>query len=405
MTANPREQSQKSPTRRAVSAGLAGLASTFVLSLSAHASAKAEGTAYISAARDGAGRFIACGLSESGETTFRVPLPGRGHGAAVRPDRAEAVVFARRPDAFALSLNLTPGFSSSRSRAAFAAPPNRHFYGHGAYSPDGRLLYASENDFDAARGVIGIYDAARGYTRLAEFSSYGVGPHQLLLMPDGKTLAVANGGIATHPDYPRAKLNLPDMRPSLALIDRQSGALLHQHCLPPEWHQLSIRHLSVSTDGTLAIAMQYEGPSHDLVPLAAILRPGAKGLEPLFASDGAWSEMRQYTGSAAFSRDGETLAISAPRGGVVALFDVQTGRHLVSLPAADTSGIAALGTARDGFLAASGSGAIATLRAGAFAEPNPTPDLAPDRASDLAFDNHLTATSGPFQSETSRRPD
>ena len=34
----------------------------------------------------------------------------------------------------------------------------RHFFGHGVFSPDGKLLYATENDFEAARGVIGVYD-------------------------------------------------------------------------------------------------------------------------------------------------------------------------------------------------------------------------------------------------------
>ena len=42
----------------------------------------------------------------------------------------------------------------------------------------------------------------------------------MLLMPDGETFVVANGGIETHPDYGRAELNLETMDPSVAFVDR-----------------------------------------------------------------------------------------------------------------------------------------------------------------------------------------
>ena len=38
-------------------------------------------------------------------------------------------------------------------------------------------------------------------------------------MSDGRTIAVANGGIATHPDFDRVKLNLATMEPSLVRLD------------------------------------------------------------------------------------------------------------------------------------------------------------------------------------------
>ena len=45
-----------------------------------------------------------------------------------------------------------------------------------------------------------------GTSRIGELASFGVGPHEVVLMPDGATLVVANGGIRTHPDRDRAKL-------------------------------------------------------------------------------------------------------------------------------------------------------------------------------------------------------
>src|SRR5438552_1061500 len=81
---------------------------------------------------------------------------------------------------------------------------------HGAFSADGSLLYATENDNLTGSGLIGIYDATAGYRRLGEMSSRGIGPHDLALMPDGMTLAVANGGLRTLPESGREVLNPDD---------------------------------------------------------------------------------------------------------------------------------------------------------------------------------------------------
>ncbi len=47
------------------------------------------------------------------------------------------------------------------------AAEGRHFYGHGVFSQDGRLLYATENNMASGEGVIGLYDAADRYRRSA----------------------------------------------------------------------------------------------------------------------------------------------------------------------------------------------------------------------------------------------
>ena len=113
---------------------------------------------YLSACVDAGGGYRVSGFAAGGASLFDLPLPGRGHSFAVRRGGREAVHFARRPGRFALIVDLAGG--------AFVrtvdAPPDRHFYGHGVFGRDGRLLYASENDFEGERGVIGVYDASRG---------------------------------------------------------------------------------------------------------------------------------------------------------------------------------------------------------------------------------------------------
>ena len=206
-----------------------GLAGSF-LPAPLRANAAAAAPLYLSARADAGGGYRMSGFAADGASRFDLPLPGRGHSFAVRPGGREAVHFARRPGRFALVVDLVYGVVVHK----LETPADRHFYGHGVFSRDGRLLYATENDFGGERGVIGIYDAARGYSRMGELPSHGVGPHEIALLSDGETLVVANGGIATHPDLPRVKLNLPTLAPSLCYIERRDGRLLQELRACPE---------------------------------------------------------------------------------------------------------------------------------------------------------------------------
>lgn len=294
---------------------------------------------FVSCGADPDGGFLVAGLGADGTPRFQIPLPARGHGAACHPTRPHCVVFARRPGSFAYLLDTVAG-SALRRITTIAG---RHFYGHGAFSSDGRTLFATENDYASGRGVLGIYDAADGYRRAAEISSHGIGPHEMRLLPDNKTLAVANGGIRTHPDHGRAKLNLATMAPNLTLLDSASGALRGLARLPAELHRLSIRHLDVDPDGRLAVAMQYEGDRRDLVPLLGLYEGGDR-IRLLEAPAPIARRMRQYSGSVAFDRSGARIVLSSPRGHLVTLWDARRATYLGSFDAPDACGLAATGT-------------------------------------------------------------
>ncbi len=343
------------------------------------------GRLYLGARAGSGGSYRAGGFHASGAAALDLSLPGRGHSFAVRPDRRTAVLFARRPGRFALAIDLVRGAVAT----GFTAPRDRHFYGHGVFSPDGRFLYATENDFRGERGVIGIYDADKDWQRAGEVPSHGIGPHEIGLLSDGATLAVANGGILTRPDLPRVKLNLATMAPSLCYIHRGSGKLLRQRRLSPAFHQLSIRHLAVGRDDTVAVAMQYEGPRGNRVPLVAVHPAGMAGsapLAPLAAPPGVWRAMKQYCGSVCFDAGGRLLAVSAPRGNIVTFWDAGAGIHLSSTRVLDGSGVAA-GERPGEFLASSGRGGAAIIEA---RSGNATP-LETDFVRSRGWDNHLAA--------------
>jgi hypothetical protein len=291
------------------------------------------------------------GIDGGGRVRFDLPLPERGHGVTFRPDHDEGVVFARRPGTFAVAFDLQAGIALRR----IDATGGRHFYGHGAFSPDGRYLFTSGNDYETGRGVLGIRDATDGYRQIGELASFGVGPHELLLMPDGATLVVANGGIHTHPERDRDKLNLDTMAPSLAYLDLADGKLCADYRLAETRRQLSIRHIAVLGSGAVAIAMQYEGDMRDQVPLVGI-HDGDR-IRLLEAPAGIQASMRQYGGSVAVDCGGDLVAVSAPRGNLVTFWDATEKTFLTSTMLADGCGVSP--TDRPGaFLITSGIGHI-----------------------------------------------
>ncbi|MCB1722314.1 MAG: DUF1513 domain-containing protein [Chromatiaceae bacterium] len=322
---------------------------------------------------DAHSRHYATLFDSDGTTLLDVRLPARGHGFAVAPDHAGAVVFARRPGAFMQAFDLR----HVRAFDPIDAARGRHFYGHGVYSADGALLFATENAFDSGTGRIGVYDVHNGYARIGEFDSHGVGPHEIRLMADGATLAVANGGIRTHPDRPRAKLNLDTMRASLAYVDSGSGALCERVETPTAWQRLSIRHIDVNAAGDVALAMQYEGPKTARPPLVALHRRG-EPMRWLQAPEDVQQRLRNYCGSVTFARDGQTFAVSSPRGGLVMRW-ARDGHYLGELAQRDVCGIAA---SDDAMWYSDGSGVVRHVTS--------TADDA-HRWPDTRWDNHLTA--------------
>lgn len=326
--------------------------------------------AFLSAARRRDGAFALFGLAADGAHLFEIPLPARGHAAAAHPYQPIAVAFARRPGTFAVVIDCSTGHEIKRLRA----PAGRHFYGHGVFSGDGALLFTTENDFENAVGRIGVWDVARGYQRVAEFSSGGVGPHDIKRMPDGQSLVIANGGIETHPDSGRTKLNIPTMRPNLSYVSLE-GMVLDQVEHGAARRLASIRHLAVRGDGQVAVGCQWQGSLAD-EPLVYTHNRGADLTAVPLPQQSV--DFRGYIGSIAYAADGQMIAATSPRGNVVLLHDLRTAVSSV-VSQADVSGVAA---AQDGLVLTTGEG---LLLKGTWA------GLSTVAVADVQWDNHLVA--------------
>lgn len=337
-------------TRRHFAALCASLGVTPLAELASASARPAILPAFLSAFRDPAGAFGVAALDDAGSILFTEALPARGHDTIVSPDKSTAITFARRPGRFALVVDLT----RQRPAFAFQAAEGRHFYGHGFFSADGRLLYATENDYEGERGVIGIYDVDAGYRRIGELDSHGIGPHEALLLADQRTIAVANGGILTHPDIPRQKLNLASMEPSLVYLDSRNGDLVERVSLPPSLHQLSIRHMDQTGDGMIWFGGQYEGAPTDDVALVGWHQRG-QAIELVDLPAEQLRHLRHYVGSVKVSADGSRVAVTSPRGGVALMLNTRTFDIVQSIALPDVCGIA---PRQGGFALSTGTGFV-----------------------------------------------
>jgi hypothetical protein len=133
------------------------------------ASKLSDAQALYLAARKNGDRYEVVVFDERGRDLHVIPMPARGHSFAIDAERGRAVAFGRQPGFFAVAFDL----AGKHEPVAIEAAPGRHFFGHGVFTPDGKTLLATENDYEAGRGVLGIYDASHGggFRRLGEYAT------------------------------------------------------------------------------------------------------------------------------------------------------------------------------------------------------------------------------------------
>ncbi|MDZ7892563.1 MAG: DUF1513 domain-containing protein [Rhodoferax sp.] len=267
-----------------------------------------------------------------------LPLSARYTGAV-----REALVVARRPGEYLARVDTRNG----RLLHLHTVEVDRYLGGHAVKSPDGRFIFTTESDGDTGQGLIAQRHAGSLET-IREFPSGGIGPHALMWEPGGQ-LIVANGGILTLPETGRRKRNLPQMASNLTRLDSTSGSIVAQFALDDPY--LSLRHLALAPDGTLAVALQAEHSDPALrqaAPALALLH--SDGLHALaWPADGAALQGWQgYAGDVCWA--GDTFWVSATHAGQVMGWST-AGEWRGMLPLAGAGALMPVGNGADGFMA------------------------------------------------------
>lgn len=333
---------------------------------------------FLSAATPADGAYQVAAFDAIGELIFNTPIGFRGHEVIVAPDKRTAIVVARRPGTLLARVRLDDGVLLQQVSAA----EDRHFYGHGLYTSDGQYLLTTENDFEQRRGAIAVRDA-QTLEVVHEFDSHGVGPHEMRWLSDGRTLTVANGGIATHPDYSRRNLSLEEMQPNLAFIDGESGALLRS--IAPDHRQNSVRHIDVMNDDRVIVAMQQEDKSGSDEPLIAIGGQGSE-IQTLAIPTAELRELQRYTASVCVDPLTGNAISTSPRGNRITFWDALHGTYKGSARIPDAAGVC-IDTSSNEFVVTSGRGMIHRIDTRTL-ELNKRDSV---RTAGFSWDNHLTA--------------
>jgi len=364
--------------------------------------------------------FGVVGIDADRQIVWQTTMPERVHDIVVQPmtedqndcdynsnnhnnQNRDVVVMGRRPSEKFWVLDTASG----QVKYAITATVNRHFYGHACYSLDGATLYVTENDTISLAGKIGIYDARHHYQKIAEFDSHGIGPHELMMHPDGDTLVIANGGIKTE-RASREELNLDTMRPSLVYLNRHDGSLLEQ--ILPEHNQMSVRHLAMHDDGTVMIGIQFQGAKHVNVPLVLTHKRGEADFKPLIMPNNQWQRFHQYIASVSVDSKHNLLCVTTPIGGCAAVFDLSDRTLIDAVNLSDCAGASVLSHSNNknmqqnheygknaDFIVSDGQGRLTTLSINDVPAKDTSPSAAAKRVlADsqhhmMSFDNHLQA--------------
>ncbi|WP_434352739.1 DUF1513 domain-containing protein [Psychrobacter sp. HD31] len=335
--------------------------------------------------------FSVVGIDKKRQIVWQTSVPERVHDIVVQPKKVwcdkNVAVMGRRPSEFFWIMDCATGELVYTIKAkGLDKVPNRHFYGHACYSLDGNLLYVAENDTTTFAGIIGVYDARHGYKKIAEFATHGIGPHEVILHPDGDKLIIANGGIKTE-RASREELNLETMQPSLvylSLVSGEEGKVLQQ--IMPKHNQMSVRHISAITEGnlkgTVAVGIQFQGEKHLNMPLVLTHKFGDTALTE-YATNNAevsWRQFHHYIASVMVNPKSNLICATSPIGGCVSVFDMLTNKMMDTVKIADCAGIAVAG---EGFIVSDGKGGLTelTLVSGKLKADTVTQPM--------AFDNHM----------------
>ncbi len=270
-------------------------------------------TRYMGCVKDSAGDYAVAVLDNQGKQLAKSPLPGRGHGLALHPNKQLAIAIARRPGTYLMVFDTDTG----KQLDLHQSQQNRFYFGHGIFSADG-LLYLSEGESGTSNGLIGIYKYHQKLEKVAELPGLGFGPHELVLHPDGQHLVIAVGGIQTQG---RNKINLHTMQPSLVYLNRTTGKVSQRVNLPH--HQLSIRHLAVDNSGLVVFGQQYQWDDGETYPLLYSHRLGHQ-TRPLGGELEDWLRFNDYIGSVAIGK--QHIVATSPRGGCYGIWHKNSGQ-------------------------------------------------------------------------------
>ncbi len=254
----------------------------------------------------------------------RIPLDFLAHGFAVHPKRRhEAALFEKRgPGACYVDL-------VERRVLAKIAPLTGHaFYGHGAFTRGGDVVLAVETELSTRGGVISVRDG-KSFAPLDRFPTFGVRPHDCVLVDDGRTLAVTNGGGDVASD---------EEMPCVTFVDIATRKLLER--FPVESPRINTGHIAFAGRREFAVvSAPRDGLPEDTTPGGVSLRIGNGPLSQLLEPREVVSRMVGETLSVWIDKQRGVVATTSPRGGLLVFWRLRDGALVRAIELPNARGV------------------------------------------------------------------
>lgn len=182
---------------------------------------------------------------------YRIPTKCYPHGILLHPKNENTVICFPKFGLVANEVNL----QENKSIKDINCIENREFYGHGVFSKNGDTVMSTEVNTKTGEGLLVVRDGV-SYKEMGQIKTYGIGPHDCRLLPDGKTVIIANSGNYILPPIanqvePRSVRVIENS--CLSWVDLSSGKLLDKKEIPSP--MLSVGHFEVSGQYVVAITL------------------------------------------------------------------------------------------------------------------------------------------------------
>lgn len=234
-----------------------------------------------------------------------------GHGITPDPVHPQRLSVFEKRGKGACEVDLEKGTVTRTISPA----PNHEFYGHGAYSPDGRLLYATETAMDENRtGAITIRNAET-HEYIGKFPSYGVSPHDCHLIDEGNTMVITNGGGPAD-----------GTPPSVAFVDINSERLIEK--LEFDTPTINAGHLDITGSGMLVVVSAQRQGLPDTAPGGITIRLANGEFCTLKEPVDIISQLQGETLSVCIHAASGIVGTTTPAGNLLAFWDINSGRLL-----------------------------------------------------------------------------
>lgn len=262
--------------------------------------------------RDGSVGYCFDILGLDDRSLRRIPMRFLGHGFTVDPKaRRKAATFEKKgPGACLLDLE------AGKVVMPIPIAPGRHFYGHGEYAATGDVVYVVETILDSRQGRISIRDAST-FAPAGEVPTFGSSPHDCVLVDDGRTLVVTNGG---------GPLGATDA-PSVTFVELATGKLLDRRPIPNP--RLNAGHLALDAAGNLAVvSAPREGLVEESTPGGVTLQPRGQPMTTMKRPETIVRRMLGESLSVCIHESTGVVVVTNPRGALVTFWSLAERRLL-----------------------------------------------------------------------------